>query len=284
MPFSPTDVLFGFVLPAVAGGLSFAVLPLLFPVEVARRWAASSGLLVGFQLGYWLLALGPSAPTAHWHWLPYLLTLPSVIGPVSRARGVRLVERTLLYALVTGGAVWVLVPTWPDLQPARPAQIILWTACLVMLASLFELLVDRLRGASVPLLLALIMACGAIVLALSGSLRFAQILGAGSGALAGITIVQWFRAATGLEGLSLTYAMLLGGALLIGRVNSFSDVPLASYLLVMAAPLALGVVAVRPCSQWSGVKGLLVRFGAPLAVCATAALLAVIAEFVLAGD
>jgi hypothetical protein len=120
---------------------------------------------------------------------------------------------------------------------------------------------------------------GAIILALSGSLRFTQVLGAGAGALCGITQVVWLSSRDrSLAGISLSYTVLLAGMLIVGRVNSFSEVPLMSYVLLPFAPLSFWITSIGPLSRLQGTKRVLVQIGLALAVCAAAVLLAALAE------
>jgi hypothetical protein len=84
-----------------------------------------------------------------------------------------------------------------------------------------------------------------VVLGLAGSLRFAQMAGCGAAALGGMAAASWIvRAARPLvSGVALPAALLVTGAMLIGRTNSFSDVPLVSYLLIPLATAALWLAA-----------------------------------------
>src|SRR5687767_4558257 len=100
MPFTATDVLLGFLLPAFLAGGVFALLSRFSRDGLAGRFAPSVAFIGGCLIGYFALKLGPPLPDRHWHWLPYVMLLPLVLGPVSVAPGVTAVERVLLYGLV----------------------------------------------------------------------------------------------------------------------------------------------------------------------------------------
>jgi hypothetical protein len=237
--------------------------------------------VIGFLVGYGLLSLGPWTATAHWHWLPFALIAAAITGPVVCAEGVRIFERSLVYWLVTTVAAWLLVPTWDDLDPSRAVYLSVFTVYVVVLTSLLEPLANRLVGPLLSLVLWATMTAAAVVLALSGSLRFAQIALASSAALFGIllvTCVQREAKPKPMVGGGFVFSLMSVGLLLIGRVNSFSEVPLISYLLIPAAPLTLWLTAVGPLSRISDTKRAIVRAALPLSVLAVAVLLAMIAE------
>ena len=122
---------------------------------------------------------------------------------------------------------------------------------------------------------------GAALLATSGSLRFAQVLGAGAGALCGMAAAAWLGARArplALAGISLSFTVLLAGMMLVGRVNSFSSVPLASYVLIPVAPLFLWISFAGPLSHLQGMKRATVQFALALTPCAAALVLAALAE------
>lgn len=278
-PFTATDVLLGFMLPAVLAGGVFAILSCFSRMGLAGRFAPSVAFAFGFLLGYFCLKLGSPLPDRHWHWLPYVLLLPLVLGPVSVASGVSATERVLLYALTSAIAFGFLVPTWEDLEPSRRMQWIFSAAAVVLIASLLEPLSGKFRGSLLALVLFIATVFGAAVLALSGSLRFAQIAGAGAGALLGLAAVCRFdRDAVPLRGLALAWVLFAWGILHVGRVDSFSDVPLASYLLIPLSPLSLWLLTIGPLSRLQGTKRLLLTLGLPLAVSLGAIAFAAMAE------
>lgn len=279
MPFSATDALLGFLLPALCAGAVLAGFLRISRKDAARRFAPSIAYVSGLLLGYFLLKLGPYSPEAHWHWLPYAMLLALVIGPVSLAAGVTSFERVLLYALVAVIAGRLLVPDWEDLKPSPLAHLVFFAIYSTLLASVLESQRRHFSGSLIATVHLIAMAFAAGVLALSGSLRFAQIAGAGAGASAGLALAcRFVPKDDSLQGVSLVYVLLLNGILLAGRVNSFSNVPLASYLLIPLAPLSLCLMAQGRLAQWDGAKRTLAGLGLPLIICIFALAIAAVAE------
>lgn len=279
MPFSATDLLYGFVTPAAVAGVALFLLRLI-PADVAQRSAATVALVGGCWAGYWLLSLGPWQPETHWHWLPWAVLMALATGPVSCARGVSSVEQVALCVLVSTVAAWSLVPTWPSLDPPRLAQAGALAGYAVILASLLGPLTKRFKGPFLPAVLAVTLLAAAIVLALSGSLRFAQIAGAGAGAMFGIGIAaQLDKKADSLRGAAMAFTLLTAGALYVGQVNSFSNVPLASFALVPLAPLALWPCTLGSLARQTGWRRWLSHAGLPAIVIALGLGLAAYAEF-----
>ncbi len=267
MPLTATDLLLGFVLPAVFAGGTLAVCSRAAKDSALGRLGPSLGLVGGFLLGYFLLKLGPVAPDRHWQWMPYAMLLPLVLGPVSVAPGVTWLERILVYALIAAVAGWWLVPTWEDLEPSRGRHLLVWGAGVVVLAGLLEPLSRRLSGTVLATVYFLTMVFAGGVLVFSGSLRFGQIAGAGAGAFLGLAVASRFRPGGGsLPGLAVGFVLLAAGMLLVGRVSSFSKVPLASYLLVSMAPVSLWTTALGPVSRWKGGKRFLAAVSLPAVI------------------
>ncbi|QDS86030.1 hypothetical protein EC9_01880 [Rosistilla ulvae] len=277
--FSIQDILYGGCLPAAVAVLVFVVMSRGLPEQVGLRYASASALTLGFLAGYAMLALGPWAAESHWHWLPYALLVASVAGPIAAAEGVHAVERWLLFAILGGTFAWFLVPEWDDLQPSWAVHASILTIYIACLAGGLESLARRMPGPLLPATLWMTLSATAVALALSGSLRFAQIALAGAAAMFGLAILAWFRPArTSLVGSGFAVAVLAAGSLLIGRVNSFSEVPLATYLLIPLAPLALFASLAGPLSRVEGFKGVAFRLALPILLLGVAVGLAIAAE------
>jgi hypothetical protein len=278
MPFSLTDVLLGGVAPAIVAGVVLVLLRRFLPSELADRFAATVAVLSGFLTGYELLGLAPWMPTTHWHWLPYAMLGAAVIGPVAEGGGA--FKRVFSHMVMAVAAAWMLVPTWDDLDPSRTIYLVVIVVYVIGLASLLEPLVKRFPGPLLPAILWATMTTAAVVLALSGSLRFAQITLAGAAALFGLMLVACLkRDVNMLTGISSVFSVMAVGSLLIGRVNSFSEVPLASYMLVPVAPLLLWVCTTGPLSRLTSVKRSFVYASLPIVLLVGSVLLAAVAEF-----
>lgn len=256
MPFSQMDVLLGFGLPIlVAGIVSLLVRVLPWP-EAYRRQAAGFAVGVGFFLGVRLVELSDWLPTQPWMWFPYIVLAAALCGPLSVAPGVSWFERIILYGVLATTAAWLLVPTWSTLEPPRW---IWWvgTAGVMTLGGLsIEFIASRDRGARLPLMLFILFSVTSVLVMLSGSARFAQLMIAFSGGLLGCALTGWIKSGEGgFSGAGLATSFALVGMLMTAKVNSFTKIPFASYASLAAVPLVLVLVAMPPMSTWKGWKG-----------------------------
>ena len=254
MPFTVKDIALGGLAPA---GVAFVI------AWLVRRWfgrgegryAAPLAILCGFLTGYALLALGPWQPSAHWHWLPYTAMGAAFVGAVAAVEGVSVFERLGLDAIVAVVAAWLLAADWDDLSPSRTTQIVSLAVCMVLWSQLFRPLPRKLPGPAGPALLWATVTAASIVLALSGSLRFAQIAIAISAAMFGVGVVAIRSPERDhLRGASLLSALAVVGPLYIGWVNSFSDVPFVAYAIVAAAPLLAWPAVGGPLAKLTSAK------------------------------
>lgn len=279
MPFSAADALYGFVLPALATAVGCFVVRRALGDDVGGRHAAAMAFAGAFVLGYWLVGLGPLLPDAHWHWLPYAVLLAGIAGAVGSAAGVRFGERGLLFAAVALVAAWRLAPDWENPELSRGTQIVAWIALVVVVAALLRPLATAVSGGLLAGVCAACCIAAAIVLNCSGSNLFTQLAGAGAGAMTGVAIAAAVdRRASERDGWPLPFVVFLSGALWIGQANSFSNVPLASYLLVPLSPLAMWIGVRGPIGRLTGVKRTLALATLGIALAAIAAAIALVAE------
>ncbi len=258
MPFSVRDVLLGLVVP-------FATT--LIATRLAWSWirsrhlfgiACSLSVMGGFLLGYRLLELGPTIPRLDRDWVPYttgIALLPAMIP--NQRRLWRYLQFVLLICCISLAA-WKLVPTWPNLEPSRLIHIVIWSVYTFALSTgmLFVARTHSVSGSTLPYdtedaassapperggplwvaTMTTALATAVLLLMLSGSLRFAQTAGAGTAAFAGLITTLWlYRLRAALDSLGLVYSFLICGMMLTGQVNSFSNIPTVSYVML---PLA----------------------------------------------
>ncbi len=278
MPFSTADLLNGLCLPIVVSAVVCFSLNRFVPHRFLASLVPTTALVTGFESGYWSLSLGPLAPTAHWHWLPFLMLVPVVLAAVS-GEGKNLAQNLCLYVPAVIGAAWFLVPDWKTLEPSRMAHMVTWSIAVLTLAMCLQPMYERISIGVLNTTLTLIMATASVIVLLSGNLRFAQIAIAGVGSMVGITLAAMrSNRIGGNGGFAFGYLLLLCGTLLIGQVNSFSNVPLISYVMVAIAPLGLWLTEFGPVSKWTGAKRKLAQLGMPLVICLAAVTLAALAD------
>jgi hypothetical protein len=262
-----------FIVEAVAYGVLVPAAVTVAVLILARRWgkrhageaprggaglASGAGLLAGFvalagsrQSGWEFLA-----PADSWHWLPLLSVLATGAGVAEGVTSWPPVARGGLRLLVAAATAWLLVRAESAVQAVNPW----WHAevGLAVLASwgLLDPLARRWPGPVLPALLASVALAAGVVLTLCGILKFAQIAGVLAAVLAGCAgPARWSPGEPPARGAVPGLSVLLPGLLFAGYFNTFSAVPPASFLLVLAAPLGLGVTASPPYSKSAGRRG-----------------------------
>jgi hypothetical protein len=229
-----------FVLAAIVRGV-------LIPAAVFGGWATRgqhsiTGIAfgVGFFAGYAALGFAPLVPTDSCHWLAYL---PLAVGLL-----MKLGRWVCLAALLLSG--WLLVPTWENFERAPWIGVVALT--VLVLGFGLALISRKFPGRLLSVLWLLTFAACAVVLIDSGNAKFAQLAGVAASLLGVCVLITWFGSSPSLmSGVAPGWAVLLAGLLWNGRFGSFSEVPLASYLLVMLAPLASLLMLLPPCKRLS---------------------------------
>jgi hypothetical protein len=279
MPLSLKDLLYGGLVPAVVAFVVWFLARLILKENAAARYAPSLALVTGFATGYFLVGLGPWMVKSHYTWLPYVVAATVIVAPLAHASGVSWFERLLLYAVFAVVAAWLLVPDRKEMDPTRLQLLLTWGPGLVLTAFLLDGVIERFRGPLLPGLLTFTAICTAAVLGLSGNLRFAQMIGAGAAALGAITVATLWAKEVSLKGISLPFATLIWGGMLIARMNTSSAVPLASYVIVPVAPLLMWAAVRGPLSRGAGFVAGLKKTALPVIACVVAVAMAAMAEF-----
>ncbi|MEM7478197.1 MAG: hypothetical protein AAF483_24690, partial [Planctomycetota bacterium] len=211
-------------------------------------WAISSSLLLGFVSGYAFLKIAPWSVSSHWHWMPYCLIYVALILPVAQLfRDRSLVLTWISSAILFVPVAYLLTPKWELELPAG-----YYIAMIVMLMSVVAMCFGNPKSVSkaepvsevaeggekgnedereARTLLArqawghaFVMAATAlatiVLVFLSGSLRFTQLMMLGASCFAAVVWSSSFRAQIGLAG--AWFATLIVGMLYVAQVNSFS--------------------------------------------------------------
>ena len=264
MPFSGNDLLWGLAAPLLlAAGLRFAI------IWLARQFASTensdtdsadaksdsfarfSGLetslpfAVGAAVGYYMLNLGPWVPEAHYEWLPLSIAIAVVsaviAGMAGQSTSIRFVALLIVYAAVACGVGYLLMPSWEDLSPSYFPYLICWILGVTVVSTATDLSRESYRWPFAVVWIGTCLAVSAIV-AISESLRFAQIAGLTLGASLGLVVIGLLLRRSLMGGAGLTITTYLAGILLIAHVNSWSDVPISCYWLPMAGPLSAAIL------------------------------------------
>jgi hypothetical protein len=242
VPFTLTDILLGVALPAVVA-LTLVVLISRFGKRTSVRLAAAPiALVAGFEAGYWSLSLGPIVPDSNRHWLPYLVAVAAIVQIIAQPLGKSTLRQTSVLLLLAVGCGFLLIPTWEDLSPARPVYLVVWPFIVAATGACGPRKLESEGDAEqkhAGFVICLVFLTISILLALAGSLSFAQMGLAMTGSGTGLLLAIVFKLSR--ESLALTnfpVAIVLCGLLLIGKIYLISDVPLLSYLLIPAATVS----------------------------------------------
>ncbi len=255
----PTDLLLEMLLYAglLPGGVALLVLGV--PVwrrpelsEPAVRRLGALALAGGFVAGYvalewppprstdfrawWAwLSTAPLPPTEPWRWLPWLAVLAGVVAALPG------VPRAALWLGVAALAAWLLFVPGEEWEPLRQRCYLAVGGGVAALGLLMPI-ARRQPGPGLPLLLTLAALAGAVVLERSSNARLAQLAGVLTAVLtAGVLVARSLPQRPVAVGLAPGVAVLLPGLMAEGYFYTFSDVPLTSFALVAAAPLAAGL-------------------------------------------
>lgn len=244
------------------------VLLLALLARKGARVAVAAGLFAGFAA---LAAVGllewtflRAVSTDSWDRLPGLAVLVVLLTPDGDAPSLRAARRLVSagVAVLTG---YLLVRAQSAVQPTS-----LWWLAGIAAAVLavwwpLDPVALRWPGPGLPALLSLITFAGAALCERSGNLRLAHLTGVLAAALAGCAAAGWRRPKAPVARAAVSaLAVLLPGVLFVSSCNNFGGVPLTSYLLLLAAPLLLGVASLLTSPSPQSRSWLLLRAGAAL--------------------
>ena len=143
-------------------------------------------------------------------------------------------DRWTLCAAASFAAAWMLTPA--DVQAATPRA--LWLFALVIFVEwlVLDALAKAAPGGAVALGMAVLCLAGAIVVLHAHSLRFTDAATVLAASLGGVAVVAWcFRVDVGAA--AAGGVVFLAGLMFAGQNETFSDVPVTSFLLPALAPL-----------------------------------------------
>jgi hypothetical protein len=219
--------------------------------------ATGAGLAAGFAAlaAGGLIGWGFLRPAEAWDWLPALALLATAAALAEqlgkRPHVVRCAARLAVAALTA----WLLVGAQAAREPVDPYWYAGLALAVLALWGLLDRAARRRPGAATPALLAGVAFAAGAVAELANFSTPAHLSGVLGGVLAGCALVAWRRPREGVTRAGVpVLAVLLPGLLFVTYFTtfSFSDVPAASYLLLLAAPLCLSAAALVPIGKPSG--------------------------------
>ncbi len=272
-PFTVKDIVLGGLIPA---GLVVAVCLLSarflashFTRSIAANWAIGIASFVGIRL----LALTPWKPVNHWHWLPYIGLACAVLSPLLIHKNAAIRFATAVVAAVA--SAYLLVPEWDSLPQPGSVMICLFAVIVIGVWLVMRPLSQRIPHRSLAIVFAGSMLGATLILTLAGSLRFGQIGGSIAAGFFGLMVAEFVaRTSDKLTDLSFMFCVLGGGVMLVGQLNSSSDVPLVCYLIPPLAPLTLWLGRLGPLAKLTGKSRMTIDIVLPAIVVLTAVCIA----------
>ena len=281
--------LLGFVLPAIVSCSCWWLISSIRPGPQGKVWAGAAGSACGFFAGFAWFESAQLFPSTYWHWLPWLGLL-TLLGPIEStvARSFGIQRAWLLWLSVAVASAWMLVPTWPDLSPARGWYVAIFAAGVWFLSISLKPLSRRAAGHALLPSMCVSTLAGAGLLATTFSLRFGMLAAVAASALTGVWLASQrdvFTRGTSCPadcgnptagGTHLFYAVVFGGLMLVGELAAV--VPSLCFVLLLAAPLALWPGELPVGARRTGRSARIIRMIAVLLPIITAVLLAIFVE------
>lgn len=178
-----------------------------------------------------------AAPTQYWHWLPIAgLAVALVYSPATL---LPTLLRRIGWAAAAAWSAWLLVPTWPNLEPTQTVMIPMLAVYLFFLGWLFERAANRARAGQHFTVLIVTAITLAVCVAVLFSLEYAEVALMVAASLAGCwlsTIIVKCEQAS-LVPLMACTSLLLGGIAFVSYV--YPQPPIYEFLLVPLVPTAM---------------------------------------------
>lgn len=251
--------------------------------KLLDRYLAAAAFAAAFFVGFQLLPSGADLkPTAWWQWCAWATAAAALVGGVRMAEGLSLWERWALAVLLAGWAAWRMTPSWESLalpQPlvpvgkalaallsadslglaeARLGYAGLWAAGYLLLTLSLAPLASRLPAWQLSASLLGTSAGLSLMLAWFWSETLGRAAGLAASAMAPIVLMQALgRPAGDMRALVFPWAMATAAMAFAGFVEP--QPPMAGFLLVPLAPLALWLTAAGPIQKLSPWQATVVR-------------------------
>jgi hypothetical protein len=262
MPISLTEVILGVVVPAAISLALYYAARRWLPDELGQRYGAAVAFAVAYCVAFVLLhSWAYWIPQRHWHWTFYLAAGAAAIGPICASAGLRWFERGVLVLAACSISAWLLVPNYRDLQSVRHILALCLGAYLVVLWALLEPLAGRLSARVFLASLTVSALCVGVLIAAAVSVTYGKTACIAAGGMAGCAAAALLPSkSTAVVGLSLSYAVIVGGWGFIGYVEPRT--PLVGLLIAPAAPLALWCCVWGPLGRLRGLAAVAVQAAA----------------------
>jgi hypothetical protein len=277
------------LLKPVVCGLLIPAAVTLFVLLLGLRSRAGASLAIFDGLAAGLVALAATKqitpgflrPAESWDWLPAVALLACAAGLLKPGGGLSFVLCWATRLAVAGLTAWVLIRAQSEREsePLSRSWHVALAVAIFIVWVILDLAASRRPDGLVPTLLAVVALAAAALAEMGGFMTVCLMATVVPGALAGGALVAWLRPDPDISRAGTpALAVLLPAVLFISYFNNYSDVSAASYLLLLAAPLCLGVAALLPLRAFAGRWATLILVAAALVPAAVALALAKLAQ------
>jgi hypothetical protein len=245
----------------------------------SRPWGQPVALGAGYVIGHAaMFGWPPLRQLEGYQWIFYFAILAVALGLVDAFWIAPLLVRWVMRLLLSGFVVVRLLLPLMQQEAAEGVSVVNAAAVVAVMLAFWinlSLLAEREPGAPFPASIMMLTLAECLVVLLSGSIVQGHV-----GCVIWAALTGSLLAAGRDPNLSLTrgglpvIVVLLSGLLIDGLY--YSEVPLASALLLAAAPLGLWVLQLAPVKRLTGVKGRLIGIAAVLIPLAIAVAVAIV--------
>ena len=228
------------------------------------HWGGAAALALGYAAAYVTLMSWPPFPanTAA-QWLTYLALLAGVAALAEAWWSSKTWLRWGIWISLGGLAAWMQFRAMAEYTWSA-AQAALWIGGLALatagLCAVLDKLAERRKGASMPLVLWLVVSMASAALVLTGSALLGQLAGSIAGMFGAATLLAWWAPSIGLNCGAMTVFGLLYVALL-AQGHLYSELPFSSAALLYLAPFAAWLGETDRVRAMRAPRGVLARMG-----------------------
>jgi hypothetical protein len=241
------DILIGGLLPFLVAAVVFG---LSLCRGASRRQAlpgvgAALAVGLGFFTGYAALPWAVWTPEDSWHWLPYLVLSAMTLGMIFV--GMPWPLRAVLALGMALTATYLLMPEFEELQPQRLTWQLTLCGSIFGLGLLADFAMSRRPDVRWGLCWFLTLMAVAVEMKLSYIGTFVQLALPLAAPMMVFALAERKRSWRGASwNVAPILAIAVPGLLWLGKFNSASEVPLSSYLWLLAAPIGFCLLQSLP--------------------------------------
>jgi hypothetical protein len=244
------DILSQLLIPAAIGALiTFAILLLIFGDRVAVLAAALATVVAFVWVNYKRPIFDNWGPElVGLAFIPILCLIAQIDGLLTRNEGVPWWGKWRLRIGVGLLAALLLLPKeWQE----KWWPIAAYAAAIAISWGGLDELTKQSPGGNIPLLLSISFFMSSLLILHAHFGKASEALNIPAASLLGIALVSFLRP-TDVGGALPGSLVMFYSCLVMGHVESYSDVPMKAFLIAGLSPIALSLAACPPINQWTG--------------------------------